>query len=65
MEKRREKDLMWLQDQDLEMAGVDPTTISDELFDNIADYMAEYMDPSFSDALHAALEFNNVEKRLK
>jgi hypothetical protein len=61
----RAKTILWLTDEDLEMAGVDPNTISDEMFDTIVDYMAEYVDANFSDALHNGLEYYDIETNPK
>ena len=57
----RAKTILWLTDEDLELAGVDPNTISDEMFDTLVDYMAEYVDGNFSDALHNGLEYYDIE----
>jgi hypothetical protein len=59
----RAKTIMWLTDEDLEMVGVEPDSVSDEVFDELVDYMGEYFDGGFSDALYSALEHYSIETK--
>jgi len=59
----RSKTVMWLTDDDLETIGIDPDTVSDEMFDVLVDYIGEYLDGSFSPALHNAIEFHGLKPK--
>lgn len=58
----REEPLMYVSNEDLVTAGVDPSTVSDEKYEKIVEDMTEYLEESFSDALHCALTDNGVER---
>ncbi len=52
----REKAILWLSDEDLELIGIDPETISDERFDAIAEELTEYVNEGFQHALMQSVE---------
>jgi len=54
--RSRERVIIAICDEDLENFDIDPTTVTDEQFDAIAEDMASYLDESFSGSLHGAIQ---------
>ncbi|WP_107666812.1 hypothetical protein [Cyanothece sp. BG0011] len=52
----REKAILWLSDEDLELIGVDPATVSDEEFEAIAEELKEFVNEGFQHALIQSVE---------
>ncbi len=64
----REKELLYLTDEDFELIGVDPKSISDELFDLVVEELKEYYNDGFSDVLKdchiSATQIQNSQSKL-
>lgn len=64
----REKELLYLTDEDFELIGVDPKSVSDELFDLIVEELKEYYNDGFSDVLKychiSATQSQNSQSKL-
>ncbi|ACB54318.1 hypothetical protein cce_4972 [Crocosphaera subtropica ATCC 51142] len=58
----REKAILWLSDDDLELIGIDPASISDELFEAIAEELKEFINEGFQHALIQSVESAKVNQ---
>lgn len=56
----REQPILWLSDEDLEQIGVNPETVSDELFAIIVEQLKEYVNEGFQKALIDSVESAKV-----
>ncbi|EAZ89184.1 hypothetical protein [Crocosphaera chwakensis] len=58
----REKAILWLSDDDLELIGIDPATVSDEFFDAIAEELKEFINEGYQHALVQSVEAAKVNR---
>lgn len=56
MRKPREEAVLFVTDEDLELIGIKPSTISNKVWGDVVDYLKEYYNEGFTSVLKDAVD---------